>query len=351
MLIGARVLLTGATGRLGRCVVAELARADCDLVLVVRASSQDAARERIRQAVPHGVSAGQLTVVCGDVTVPGFGLGVREQRRLRASVDAILHAAASTSFSLPLEEARATNVAATRNVLDFAERTPRLRRLAHVSTAFVAGRRTGRMLERELEHDHGFLNSYQQSKHEAELLVASRRDSLPLVVFRPSIVLDGPGSTQRRSAFRFAFELVRRGLMQALPGSGATPVDLVTEADAARAIARLLFATDVDGTYHVAGGDLAPRLGEIVDGFDVRYLSEEQFAWELSKWRHERPRLAPVYDELESFIYELAYPKVFDTSRCEDALGEPVPRQDALASLLDVEESVPAGVRAGATTR
>lgn len=350
MLTGARVLLTGATGRLGRCLVEELARAGCDLVLVVRASSPDAARERVRQALPPGASAGRLTVVCGDVTEPGLGLGVRERRRLHASLDAMLHAAATTSFSLPLEEARATNVAATRNLLAFAERSPRLWRLAHISTAFVAGRRTGRVLEHELRHDRGFLNTYQQSKHEAELLVASRRDSIPAVVFRPSIVLDGPGSIQRRSAFRFAFELVRRGLMPALPGSGATPVDLVTETDAARAIARLLFAADVDGTYHVAGGDRAPRLGDIVDAFGVRYLGEEQFAWELSKWKHERPRLAPVYDELGCFIYELGYPKIFDTSRCEEALGGPVRTEDPLASLLDGEESVRTRAGAGATT-
>lgn len=264
-------------------------------------------------------------------------------------MDAILHAAATTSFSLPLEAARASNVTSTENVLSLAERSPRLWRLAHVSTAFVAGRRTGRILEPELEHDRGFLNSYQQSKHEAELLVSRHRDRLPFVVFRPSVVLDGPGSIQRRSAFRFAYELVRRGFMPALPGSAATPVDLVTEGDAARAIARLLFAPGVDGTYHVAGGDRAPRLGDIVDQFGVRYLAEEQFGWELSKWKHERPRLAPVYEELASFIYELAHPKVFGTSRCEAALGEPVRREDPVVALVGDEDRVRARAEVGAT--
>lgn len=340
MLAGARVLLTGATGRLGRCLAEELVATGCDLVLVVRAASPTAAGERVSQALSPSVSTRQLSVVCGDVTQPWLGLGVRDRRRLRASVDVILHAAATTSFSLPLEEARATNVEAARSVLAFAERSPRLWRLAHVSTAFIAGRRTGRVLEHELEHDAGFLNTYQQSKHEAELLVAEHRDSLPVVVFRPSVVLDGPGSIQRRSAFRFAYELVRRGLMPALPGSAATPVDLVTEGDTARAITRLLFTPEASGAYHVAGGDLAPTLGDIVDPFGVRYLGEEQFAWELSKWRHERPRLAPVYDELASFIYELGYPKVFDTSRCEALLGRPVPIEDPLAALVGSEEPV-----------
>jgi len=350
VLTGARVLLTGATGRLGRRLAEELARAGCDLVLVVRARSSEAARDRVRQALAPDVSQRRLTVVCGDVRFPGLGLGARDRRRLRESVDVILHAAATTSFGLPLETARATNVAAAKSVLAFAERAPRLGRLAHVSTAFVAGKRSGRVLEPDLVHEHGFLNTYQQSKYEAELLVTRSRAFLPVVVFRPSVVLDGPGSLQRRSAFRFAYELVRRGFMPALPGSAATPVDLVTEGDAARAISRLLFLPSADGTYHVAGGERAPRLGDIVDAYGVRYLGEEQFAWEVSKWRHERPRLAPVYDELGSFIFELAYPKVFDTTRCEAALGQPVQTEDPLAALVG-DEPGSVRARAGATVR
>ena len=136
---------------------------------------------------------------------PGLGLGSRDRARLRASVDILLHAAATTGFTSPLETARNTNVVATRNVLAFAERATALSRVAHVSTAFVAGRRTGRILEPDLEHDLGFQNTYQQSKYEAEQLVRSYGDRLPVVVYRPSIVLDGPGASQR-SAFRYAFE-------------------------------------------------------------------------------------------------------------------------------------------------
>lgn len=332
MLTGARVLLTGATGRLGRCVAEQLVRGGCELVLVVRAGSPEAARERARAALPSDVDLGRVTALCGDVAEPGLGLSMRERARLRASLDVVLHGAAATSFTSPLETARSTNVAATRNVLEFAERATGLSKVAHVSTAFVAGKRTGRILEADLDHGCGFQNTYQQSKYEAEQLVRRHGDRLPVVVYRPSIVLDGPGAPQR-SAFRYAFELVRRGFLPALPGSAATPVDLVTEDDAARAIARLLFDPNGSGTYHVAGGDRAPTLGDIVGRFGVHYLEEEQFAWSVSKWRHENSRLASAYDELASFIYELAYPKVFDTSRSDSALGGPVTTEDSLASL------------------
>ena len=347
MLADARVLLTGATGRLGRCLAQELARDGCELVLLVRASSPEAALDRVRMALGGSVDLRRVTALCGDMTQAELGLRMRERRRLRASIDLVLHAAATTSFTSPLEEARETNVAAAKNVLAFAERAARLWRIGHVSTAFVAGKRSGRILETDLEHDRGFQNTYQQSKYEAERLVRAHADRLPIVVYRPSIVLDGPDAPGR-SAFRYAFELVRRGLLPAVPGSATTPVDLVTEEDAAHAITRLLFAADEGGTYHVAGGDHTPSLADIVEPFGVDFLGEDQFRWALSKWRHERPRLAPVYDELASFIFELAYPKVFDTSRVETALGGPVVRSSPLASLLHTDVDAAEPVRVGA---
>ena len=336
MLAGARILLTGATGRLGRCLADELTRSGFELVLVVRARSPEAARERVRAELGPDVDLRRVTTLCGDVTEPGLGLRLRERIRLRSSLDVVLHAAATTSFSTPLETARRTNVVATRNVLALAERLPGVR-LAHVSTAFVAGKRTGRILESDLEHDSGFQNAYQQSKYEAELLVRRDSEVLPATIVRPSIVLDGfeQGGSQPRSAFRFALELVKKGFLPALPGSGSTPVDLVTEGDAARAIVALVSNPGASGTYHIAAGDRASTLADIVDPFrQVRYLGVDQYAWEVAKWRRERPRLVGLYDELECFIYELAYPKVFDTKRTEASLGRPVTTEDPLVSLL-----------------
>ena len=353
MLAGAHILLTGATGRLGRHLAEELLRGGAELTLVVRASSPEAARDRVRMALPGSVRMQQVTALCGDVTEAGLGLAARERIRLHASIDVVIHAAATTSFSTPLDVARSVNVDATRNVLAFAERAPRLGSVVHVSTAFVAGKRTGRILESELEHDSGFQNGYQESKYEAELLVRRHRERLPVLVVRPSIVLDAiePGAPQCRSGFRFALELVKKGLLPALPGSGSTPVDLVTERDVARAITRLLLLPGETDTYHVAGGERSPTLASIVEPFhDMRYLGVDQFAWQVSKWRHEKPRLAGLFDELERFIYELAYPKIFDTTRSEKALAGPVTMEDPLASLLDEGPAVAEPVQLGART-
>ena len=61
----------------------------------------------------------------------------------------IIHSAASVSFTLPLDEARAINLDGTRRMLDFAELARErggLDRYGHVSTAYVAGDHTGAFL-------------------------------------------------------------------------------------------------------------------------------------------------------------------------------------------------------------
>ena len=78
------------------------------------------------------------------------------------------------------------------------------------------------------------------------------------------------------------------------------------------------------------------------------YLEIDRYAWQLSKWRHERPHLGVVFDRLDSFIYELAYPKIFDTTRAEAALGGPMTKENPLASLHEheVADRAPVGAHA-----
>ena len=73
----------------------------------------------------------------------------RPDRRRRAAggpIDVVCHCAASISFDLPLEEARAINVEGTRAMLGSRARAG-ARRFVHVSTAYVAGTHAGRFTE------------------------------------------------------------------------------------------------------------------------------------------------------------------------------------------------------------
>jgi long-chain acyl-CoA synthetase len=179
-------------------------------------------------------------------------------------VGTVIHSAASVAFDLPIEEARAINVEGTKRVLDFAAAVPGLDRVAYVSTAYVAGDRRGIVYEDE--HRAGrFRNSYERSKHEAELIV--RASSLPWTIVRPSIVV-GESTTGWTAAFNVLYAPLRAfsvGAYRVIPARRRAPVDVVPVdyvADAVAALARHPEAAG--GTFHVTASAQATSVGEIM---------------------------------------------------------------------------------------
>ena len=80
------------------------------------------------------------------------------------------------------------NVEGTRNVNEFTRSLPHLRHYHYVSTCYVAGKRTGRILENELRHEAGFRNYYEETKYLAESEVESLKAELPVTIHRPAVV-------------------------------------------------------------------------------------------------------------------------------------------------------------------
>jgi thioester reductase-like protein len=270
------VLLTGATGFVGMELLARrLERSDRPVVTIVRAPSDQEAQRRVETVLANlfgaraGWYAGQVTAVAGDLTVPRFGLDRGRWERLAARVGTIVHSAASVSFTLPLNEARAVNLEGTRRVLELARRAEELGgldRYAHISTAYVAGTFSGRFGERNLDVGQDFHNSYEQSKFEAEQLVRSHAD-LPFTILRPSIVV-GDRNSGWTSAFNVLYWPLRalaRGMFPAIPASETAPVDVVSVDYVADAIHSLCESPGGLGeTYHLTAGPQASTMGEIV---------------------------------------------------------------------------------------
>jgi thioester reductase-like protein len=271
------VFLTGATGFVGMELLARyLERTDREVFALVRARDDDEADARLRAAVsmvlPDSAAyADRLVAVRGDVCEPALGMTERRRRAVAAEVGEIVHSAASVSFSLPLDESRAINVEGTRRILDFAELCARqggLRRLGHVSTAYVAGDRRGSFAEDDLDVGQGFRNPYERSKFESELLVRSRMDRLPIQVFRPSIVV-GEQSTGWTPTFNVIYWPLRafsKGVYAAIPARRSAPVDVVPVDFVADAIFELMRRAGAAGeTYNLAAGPQATTVGELIE--------------------------------------------------------------------------------------
>lgn len=324
------LLLTGATGFLGPSLVdALLARPEVDrLVLLVRR--------------PAAITHPRVQVVVADLADPDLALPASSRDELAREITGIVHAAGDTRFDAPVDAARAANVDQTRHLLTWAARCPRLDRFVFLSTAFVAGKRTGTIAEDELAHDTGFVNAYEQSKHDAERLLHCWHDRLPIAICRLSTVVGDSrsGCVPQPRALHHALRFLYNSLAPMLPGPADSPVDLIASDYAASAVACLATAGfRAGGAFHlVAGGDALP-IGELLD------LTMEQFVTERPAWRRraiERPVFADLatfalfvrsLDELgdspmlrafaviRHFAPQLAFPKRFDDRGSAAALA------------------------------
>lgn len=232
-------------------------------------AAQRLADLRRRMGISHSV---RIVALAGDVTEPGLGVDESDL----ADVTHVIHCAATVSFDLPLEQARRINVGGTRHLLSACRGMPGLQRLDAVSTCYVAGRRTGLILESDLEHDAGFHNSYEQTKYEAELLLRAAMSDLPIAVHRPSIVV-GDSSTGATGAWKVLYwplKVIARGQLPVVPYDPACTLDIVPVDFVADAVLALAAdTTAVGGTFHLAAGpgrdtttgELFPRVFRMLD--------------------------------------------------------------------------------------
>ncbi|HEX4281981.1 MAG TPA: SDR family oxidoreductase [Solirubrobacteraceae bacterium] len=270
------VLLTGATGFVGMELLARyLERSERSILTIVRARTDEDARERIDAVLENlfgyraGAYADRVTALAGDMTAPRLGLDSLRWDWLAAQSTMIVHCAASVSFGLSLDEARAINVEGTRRMLQLAGRAQRLgvlERYGQVSTAYVAGTHAGRFFESDLDVGQDFHNSYEQSKFESEQLVRSQ-PGLPFTIMRPSIVVGdrNSGWTAAFNVLYWPLRALARGLFPAVPATASAPVDVVSIDYVADGIYALCEAGGIRQTYHLTAGTEASTIAEIAE--------------------------------------------------------------------------------------
>ena len=152
------VLLTGATGFLGRYLALEwlerMELVDGTLICLVRANSNEDARQRLDKTFDSGdpellahfreLAADHLEVIAGDKGEANLGLDQQTWQRLADTVDLIVDPAALVNGVLPYSELFGPNVVGTAELIRIAL-TTKLKPYTYVSTADVGrpGRAVG----------------------------------------------------------------------------------------------------------------------------------------------------------------------------------------------------------------
>jgi thioester reductase-like protein len=227
-------LLTGFPGFLAGRLVPRLLADDEEARIVALVEPRMV--ERARALAPDGVD-----VQPGDITDARLGLDDKTYERLTAEVVRVFHLAAVYDLAVGAELAERVNVAGTQHVVDFCRRAAKLERHHYISTAYVAGQRSGVVLESDLAAGQAFKNFYESTKFAAEVIVRASMDAIPTTIYRPAIVV-GDSQTGETQKFDGPYYLLRSmatplgGLLQIGRGDASfnvVPVDFVVDAIAA----------------------------------------------------------------------------------------------------------------------
>ena len=204
--------MTGATGMVGATVLAQLLKSQREVdsfrcAVIARAKGSSTPEERLNNVLAPferhwNLSLPRPVIFRGEVNEPGLGLSPADVGWVETHCDAILHSAASLSFSPASEnkegEPFRTNRFGFENVLRLADACG-IADFHHVSTAYVCGKQIGRVDESAIDVGQSFANDYEKSKAQAESLAQEiwlrGRSDRTLTIYRPSIVVDTIGLT------------------------------------------------------------------------------------------------------------------------------------------------------------
>ncbi len=250
----ATVLVTGATGYLGRFLLLEWLRRvaphDGTVIALVRGADAADARRRVVDAIGTsdpaltaefaGLAERHLEVVVGDFGAPSLGLDDATWERLAERVEHVVHCGAMVNHVLPYGQLFGPNVVGTAEIARLAL-TVRRKSIDYVSTVAVVPQDDGRLLvedddvrtagaERRIGAD-AYANGYAVSKWAGEVLLHEASDlaELPVRVFRSDMIL-------AHSRFRGQYNPVDQftRLLLSIAETGLAPASFAADPDGPR---------------------------------------------------------------------------------------------------------------------
>ncbi|XP_069479710.1 fatty acyl-CoA reductase 1 isoform X7 [Ambystoma mexicanum] len=267
---GKNVLITGATGFMGKVLLEKLLRS-CPNVkavyVLVRPKDEQKPPERVaemmncklfdRLRAEHPECAEKVIPISSELTQPQLDLSLEDQELLINCIDIVFHCAATVRFNESLRDAMQLNVIATRQLVLLAQRMKKLEVFIHVSTAYANCNRKHieevvyqppvdpRKLIDSLEWMDDSLvnditpkligdrpNTYTYTKALAEYIVQQEGAKLNVAIVRPSIVGASwkepfPGWIDNFNGPSGLFIAAGKGILRTMRASNSAVADLI----------------------------------------------------------------------------------------------------------------------------
>ncbi|KAL3690022.1 hypothetical protein R1sor_016331 [Riccia sorocarpa] len=161
------ILITGATGFLGKILVEKILRVQPDikqLYLLVQPRGGLSPEQRVQSQILdielfevlrsklgkefEQFTKKKITVVGGNVRLPDLGISSGQAGAITPDLDCIMHLAANTRFDERFDVSLRDNTLGSASMMEFAKTCPKLKLFLHVSTAYVNAHKKGSIIEK-----------------------------------------------------------------------------------------------------------------------------------------------------------------------------------------------------------
>jgi nucleoside-diphosphate-sugar epimerase len=276
------ILITGATGFLGKVLAEELLRRRNDynitkVVLLIRSTETMDAYKRFEELIAASLCFKNLPqdwvehvrVINGDLAHERCGIQNIDYADICQNVTHIVHAAGCTKFDSTISEALSSNIDGALHMLEIARDCYKLQHFVTTSTAYVTpphampiyeslvhlprpsieiynDLKNGNLTKKEALELTGHPNIYSLSKCLAENLISERRGSLPVTIVRPSIICAAwkhpmPGWIDSKAAFAGFVLCFGKGILKVVNGRLDTKLDIIPVDEVASHLIREIF--------------------------------------------------------------------------------------------------------------
>ncbi|PPA72252.1 SDR family oxidoreductase [Jeotgalibacillus proteolyticus] len=161
---------------------------DKHIYLLVLPSMVTKAGKKMEELKSAAHNNSTIQMIEGDITKENLGLPGPTLSYLTDKITYVWHLAAIYDLAVDRSIAFKVNVTGTYHLNEWIQKLTGLKRYVYFSTAYVAGKREGVLKADELVRPREFHNFYEETKYEAEVLVESLKNKLPVTIIRPSIV-------------------------------------------------------------------------------------------------------------------------------------------------------------------
>lgn len=269
----------------------------------------------------------RVAILSGDVVAMDLGLSGTEYLELVSNVTDIYHVASIWFLGVDDATIHNVNVNGARNVIDAAYEMKNLRRLNHFSSAFVAGDRTGVIMEDELDEGQSFRNRFEETKFEAELAMREAMKHIPISVYRPAIIVGDSktGEIDKMAGPYYimnAIVLMPTNVPILMPGKGDKPLNMVPIDFVCNTMHTISTREDTAGkTFHLADPNplSARKVFELVAELADRAAPVGRFPYRLTKLIMRFPYLEKLTRSPRQFMDDFNQLTIYNSINTEAA--------------------------------